>query len=273
MPPLSGVERSALLTVISRARDAEWVTPILGDRWSVSVRDSLAVDWEGLGMPRKEAFTVATRSRLLDDLCCRFIAQHPDACVIDLGCGLDDRVWRVRPPSGVTWIDLDLPAVLVLRSELGFPGYGPNHLDVAANAMDEAWLDLVPVRRPVVVVADGFFPFLPMDRAEKLVQRIVEHSSSGALLMNGYSTLARRLMPQVRAIRDLNVDVSGGTAFDDPAEPELWHPRIRLAGQFPLTQSPYVRLMPPRLRRAIHVLGWFPSLARRSDLGVLQYVF
>jgi O-methyltransferase involved in polyketide biosynthesis len=273
LPALSAVERSALLTVISRAGDAEWRTPILGDTWSCDVRDRLAVDWEGMGMPKKEAFTVAIRGSILDEVCRRFIARHPDACVIELGSGLDDRVLRVDPPASTTWIDVDFPAVHALRRELGFPPQSANRVEAATDAIDEEWLRMLPAGRSMVVIADGFFPFLPERSAAALVHRIVDRSASGELLMNGYSTLARKLMPRVRAIRDLGLDIAGGTAFDDPVQPESWHPRIRFAEQRMLTASPSVPRMPVGLRATIRVMRWFPALARRSDVGVLRYTF
>jgi O-methyltransferase involved in polyketide biosynthesis len=274
LPPLTGLERSALLPVISRARDAEWKTPILGDTWSVMVRDTLAVDWDELGLPYKEAYTVATRGRLLDDLCRDFLSRNPDGVVIELGSGLDDRAQRVDPPATATWLDLDFPALHALRRRLTpLRAVAAHHLDVASDATGDIWLDVIPGGRPVAMVGDGFFPFLHAEQSAQLVHRVVAQSPSGELLMNGYTTLARNLMPRVRAIRDLNLDITSGTAFDDPREPERWHPRLKLAERLMLTHSPYVKQMPLTLRASIKVMGWLPSLADRSDLGVLRYVF
>jgi hypothetical protein len=36
-------------------------------------------------------------------------AARPGAVVLDLGCGLDSRVFRVDPAAGHRWDDLDFP--------------------------------------------------------------------------------------------------------------------------------------------------------------------
>ncbi|NNC12162.1 class I SAM-dependent methyltransferase [Planctomonas sp. JC2975] len=274
LPHLSPVERSALLTVISRARDAEGRDPILADEWSVLVRDALAADWNGLGMPRKEAYTVATRGRLLDDLCRDFLRLNPDAVVIELGSGLDDRAERVDPPDTATWIDLDLPGIQYLRRQLPARRVVAAHrLELPADVTKDDWMRAVPRNRPVAIVADGFFPFLTPEESADVVRGIVDRAPAGELLMNGYTTLARTLMPRVRAIRDLGIDVTQGTAFDDPREPERWHPRLKLAQRIMLTRSPYVIHFSPALRATIRTMDWLPSLSDRSDLGVLRFVY
>ncbi|MGN6128063.1 MAG: class I SAM-dependent methyltransferase [Humibacter sp.] len=272
-PELTGVERSALLPVISRARDAEHADPILGDSWARHVRDGLAVDWDALGLPQKESYNVAMRGRHLDEWVRAFLAAHPDAVVVDLGTGLDDRARRVEPGPDVDWFDVDSPRILDLRRRLA-DGHRPANVhEIGADATDAAWISRLPTGRPLVMVADGFFPFLRPDDSAALVHRLVEHAPQGELVMNGYTTLARRLMPRVRAIRDLRIDVGEGTAFDDPRAPEQWHPRLKLAERIMLSRSPYVAKTPATLRAAVRAMNLFPSLADRSDLGVLRLRF
>lgn len=38
-----------------------------------------------------------------------FVAHHPDVVVLDLGAGLDGRMFRVDPPPTVDWYDVDFP--------------------------------------------------------------------------------------------------------------------------------------------------------------------
>ncbi|WP_345802234.1 class I SAM-dependent methyltransferase [Microbacterium sp. AZCO] len=273
-PDLSPVERSALLPILGRAQDAESRRPILGDTWASVVVAEVSVDWDHLGLPRKEASTVAARARLIDDAARRFLEANPRSCVLDLGSGLDDRAQRVDPPEETMWFDVDLPGIMSLRRRLATrPVIAAAHHELEVDATSAEWVDSLPSDRPLVILADGFFPFLAERDAEHLVHRLVEHAPHGELVMNGYTTLARTLMPRVRAIRDLGIDTAGGTAFDDPHEPEKWHPRLRLADRTMLSRSPYVDRMPRGLRAAIAVMNAFPGLAERSDLGVLRFTF
>jgi O-methyltransferase involved in polyketide biosynthesis len=271
---LSPVERSALLPILGRARDAGSDRPILADRWSQVVVDALAVDWEDLGLPRKEASSVAARGRLIDDGCRAFLVANPDGVVLDLGSGLDDRAQRVQPPAGSSWFDLDLRGIMSLRRRLPErPPVPGRYSELEADATSRDWITAVPADRPLAILADGFFPFLTPEASRQVVHRLVDRAPSGELIMNGYTTLARSLMPHVRAIRNLGIDTAGGTAFDDPHEPENWHPRIRLAERTMLSRSPYVDRMPLGVRTGIRMMNAFPRLAERSDMGVLRFTF
>ena len=43
------------------------------------------------------------RAKVFDDWAREFLADHPDAVVMHLGCGLDARVFRIDPPETVDW--------------------------------------------------------------------------------------------------------------------------------------------------------------------------
>jgi O-methyltransferase involved in polyketide biosynthesis len=43
------------------------------------------------------------------------VADHPDAVVLDLGAGLNDRMFRIAPPPTVDRYDVDFPEVIALR--------------------------------------------------------------------------------------------------------------------------------------------------------------
>ena len=38
--------------------------------------------------------------------------------MVQLGCGMDSRVYRVDPPPSVRWFDLDYPEVVDLRRRI-----------------------------------------------------------------------------------------------------------------------------------------------------------
>ncbi|WP_220449281.1 class I SAM-dependent methyltransferase [Nonomuraea longispora] len=69
-------------------------------------------------MKRGDAVTVAMRARHLDDWTRDFLAEHPAAIVLHLGCGMDTRAHRVGPGPGVHWYDVDFPEVIDLRERL-----------------------------------------------------------------------------------------------------------------------------------------------------------
>jgi O-methyltransferase involved in polyketide biosynthesis len=54
-----------------------------------------------------QGWIAATRAATFDLLTTRFLADHPDAVVLQVGCGMDSRAFRVNPPASVQWFDVD----------------------------------------------------------------------------------------------------------------------------------------------------------------------
>ena len=88
----------------------------------------------------------------------QFVLRQPDAVVLDLGAGLDGRMFRVNPPPTVDWYDIDFPEVVDLRRKL-LPAPANAH-GIGADLTDPDWLHRIPNDRPTLLVADGLVPFL-----------------------------------------------------------------------------------------------------------------
>src|SRR6266566_3181437 len=111
---------------------------------------------------------IATRAATFDLLTTRYLADHPAATVLHLGCGMDSRVFRVDPQASVCWFDVDYPDVIDLRRQL-FPERDAYHL-IGAPLEDLRWLDEVPRDRPALLIAEGVLHYL--SEAEVIFTRI-----------------------------------------------------------------------------------------------------
>ena len=64
---------------------------------------------------------MTVRSARFDNWAAQFLAAHNRATVLHVGCGLDTRVFRLDPGSGVEWYDIDYPNVISIAKQL-YPG-------------------------------------------------------------------------------------------------------------------------------------------------------
>ena len=115
---LTPMEQTAFLTEYARALDSQWPRPILGDRLAYDVVGKIDYDFAGLGVQSSVACQTALRAKMLDDRVRAFVAEHPDAVVVDLGAGLDSGFYRVDPPPSVDWYSVDLPGITALRDQV-----------------------------------------------------------------------------------------------------------------------------------------------------------
>src|SRR6201989_1192918 len=92
---LTPVERTAFVTQYARALDSRCPRPILGDTLADEIVAKIDYEFPALRVPSSAVRRTALRAKMLDDRASNFIAEHPDAVVVDLGAGLSTAMLRV----------------------------------------------------------------------------------------------------------------------------------------------------------------------------------
>jgi O-methyltransferase involved in polyketide biosynthesis len=267
---LTAVQQVSLLTLRWRALDARSDAPMLGDALSLRVAESLGLDLTSK-VARSMVLVHAVRDKMLDRLVSRFIAEHPTAVVVDLGCGLDTRRQRCAPPPGVDWYDVDFPAVIALRQRLLPDGA---HL-VGADLMSSTWLDELPRDRPTIAVTNGLMLMLTGEAFIAMVRAMTSHFHRGELAFNAYSRLAlrnsRRASGRIKS-GPWNMPPAVGEGIDDPHEAETWDAGLSLIEEQFMANAPEVDRWPPIWKAVARLNVRSVRFARAAD-RVLHYRF
>jgi O-methyltransferase involved in polyketide biosynthesis len=269
LPVFTPIEETLFLTLCGRALDNRLPHPILGDHMAEELVGKLGYDCGRFRLSASPILNIALRARKLDQVAQQFIARHPDAVGLDLGAGLDTRVFRLAPPAGVDWYDVDFPEVIAARRQL-LPAPANAHT-IAADLTDPHWLDAIPRGRPAVIVADGLLAFLAPDDMIALLNRLIGHFPSGEVAFNGYSRFAIWAARHYHGTQSV-AGLIRSPGFDDPREPERWNPRLRLVREILLTREPEVAGFPPALRWFTRLCAHSTGVSRRGTT-VLQYRF
>jgi O-methyltransferase involved in polyketide biosynthesis len=270
---LSPIEQTAFLTEYARALDSQWPRPILGDALAHDVVGKIDYDFVGLGVQTSVVCQTALRAKMLDDRVRRFVDEHPNAVVVDLGAGLDSGFHRVAPPATVDWYSVDLPGIIGIRDEV-LPT-APNAHSVSASLTDERWPESIPADRPTMLIADGLFAFLTEPQIVAIFRRITEHFGAGQLAFNDYGRIGRfsriaiKLYPQ-KMFKDVGSQF-GYPGFKDAHHPETWNPKMRLVEEASLTDAPEVDLFPGWIRVATKLSGLSDTGRRKAR--ILRYAF
>jgi methyltransferase (TIGR00027 family) len=188
-------KETMLMTLSGRAIQSQWKHPILRDPWAEEAMRHIDYDlnkqltgvaswtiWKDIGPT-----IIATRAATFDLLTTHFLADHLDAIVIQVGCGMDSRVFRVDPPASVEWFDVDYPDVIDLRHQL-FSERGAYHL-IGAPLHDLRWLDAVPRGRPGLFLAEGVLHYLSETEVKALLNAIVAHFPGGQVIFDSCNSL------------------------------------------------------------------------------------
>ncbi|MBZ9776549.1 class I SAM-dependent methyltransferase [Mesorhizobium sp. CO1-1-8] len=220
---LTGAKETLLMTLYGKALESRLPDSLLGDHFADGAVRKIDYDFSRLKVDDNLGVGLAIRAKTLDVRVEDFLARNPDAIVLHLGCGLDTRIFRVDPPQGVDWYDVDYPEVIELRRKL-YPLRDHYHL-IGSSLTEPDWLAEVPRNRPAIVVAEGLTPYLPAEEGPRLLARLVSHLASGELIFDAYSRFGLKLLRLNPTIKATGAEVHW--AIDDPHELELAVPKLR----------------------------------------------
>lgn len=226
---LTEEKQTLLITLYAKAEESRLPDSLLQDRFAAEIVRRIDYDFSRLKVDRDMMIGVAMRAHILDGWTRDFIARHPDATVLDLGCGLDSRLFRIDPAPDIRWFDVDYPEVVALRRKL-YPDRDGQSL-IGSSVTDPNWLADVPADRPTIIVAEGLFPYLPADEVPKLLRRLTAHLPSGELIFDGYSRFGLELISWQPSVRATGAKLRW--AIDDPRDLEEQIPRLKLQAQLP----------------------------------------
>lgn len=213
-----------LATLYGKALDAAVTDPILGDRCAAETVARIDYDFEELKLPSGGEITLPMRDWHFDQWTRAFLAANPESTVLDLGCGLDTRVYRIDPGPKVRWYDVDFPDVIALRERL-YPRRN-GHSQLGSSVTDLAWLSAIPGDTPVMVVAEGLLMYLQEKDGQALLRAIVGHFPCGQIAFDAYNGAMVRLVSRLAAVRGAQVELLWGV--DDPHDLENEVPSLRL---------------------------------------------
>lgn len=250
-----------LATLYAKALDADFPKPVLGDRYAKDIVERIDYDWTKTTINARRAPSVTTRTAHFDAWVRQFLAVHPQATVLHLGCGLDARFLRLQPGPGVQWYDVDYPEVVALRTQL-YPGSEHYHV-VAASVTDPAWLAEIPADRPTLMIGEGLTMYLTQEDGVALLRRVVDRFGSGELQFDAFNWLGIRSQVLNTVVRR-----SGSTlrwAINEPEDILDAVPGVRLLAWQRWFESPTFDQLPASARAMGKVMALVPAVANMAQ--------
>ena len=241
---LSDVAATGLLTAFCHAVESRSERPILKDSRMETIVDRLIPILArspgkfhrllARGRFRTDLVVYfAIRARKYDQYAKDFADRHLDGCVVNLGCGLDTRFWRIDN-GRLHFYDLDLPEMITLKREL--VPETDRYRFIAQSVLDSCWMDAVAAEplRPFLFLAEGLFMYLPAAGVKALVVDLHARFPGSELAFE--TANARWLQPplkwmmSIKMHRQLGLGKGADYSFGirDAHEPETWSSGIRL---------------------------------------------
>jgi len=253
---LTPEQETLLITLYAKAQPEN---PLLFDPMARDILIRVDYDFARLRVPYKTVILVCQRAKKLDIVTQDFLVEHPGGVILQLGCGLDSRFWRVDD-GRVDWYDLDMPPVVELRHQF-FTASERYHM-IAASVTDLKWMDAVASDgRSVLVVAEGLLMYLDETDVRRLVLGLHETFPGCRLIADVFSRLTARSATKHPSLKHTGATLGWG--IDDPRDLETWAPGLRLLEEWYFSDDPNLAHLSFGYRLAYRLAGAF-KMARRA---------
>ncbi len=274
---LNDISATAIMTLACHAIDAQAKRSILNDQVAVGT-----INWLKSRLNRepstllKKVFEgrldsklwvhIALRAKQYDHYVQNFLNKHPDAVVVNIACGLDDRFGRVDNGQ-VDFYDLDLPDILKLKA-LRFPPQGRYH-QIAQSVFDYTWMDQLPKDRPLLLLAEGLFMYCQEAEVKGLLLALESRFSGCEFVfelfnrfwMSSWRKPILNLILKQKLRFDPNAQMTFGLRTGQ--EIKSWHPHFKLLEEWTYfdTKDPRIGWMRwagklPFVRKTLWTMRW-----------------
>ena len=186
---LNGVAETLLIPLYNRAMESQRPDAMMKDEKAVALVTQMRLDFSRVRQVRMTELPMAMRiifTREFDRYARDFLARHPQAVVVHIGCGLDTRFERVDD-GRVEWYDLDVPEVIDLRRKLIGGETGRYHL-LGCSVLEDAWIETVKVHAscPILFLAEAVFIFFTEAQVKRLVLTLRGRFPGAELVFDGW---------------------------------------------------------------------------------------
>ena len=124
-----------------------------------------------------------------------YLTNHPNASVVNLGCGLDD-TFRKCDNEKCHGFNIDMPDVINVRNEL-LPE-GKREENIPCDLNDFSWMEKIsetnPVENGAVFFASGVFYYFKTEEVKKLVCKMAEKFPGSVLVFDSCNQRGAKLM-------------------------------------------------------------------------------
>ena len=191
-----------------------------------------------------------------------YLKSHPNAAVVNLGCGLDS-TGRSCDNGSCKIYNLDLPNVIAVRNEL-LPA-GEREENIPCNLNDAEWFSQIDASGGAVFFASGVFYYFLTQQVRELVRGMADAFPGSVLVFDAANRTAVKMIAKTWLKTAKIKDVGAYFAVSDAAkEIGTWDSRLQVTSRGYMLG--YNDLRDPS------VSGFFRFLARVGDNGMKMQI-
>ena len=231
----NSVQETLVIPLYGRKMCSELYPSLYRDETAIRLLDAIDYDFSALEkksgsiMQRFGFLEAAMRQNDLACEVCDYLRTHPNAAVVNLGCGLDG-TGRACDNGTCRIYNLDFPDVIAVREAL-LPAL-EREKNVPCDLNDTAWFREIDASGGAVFFAAGVFYYFLTPQVRTLACAMAEAFPGGKLVFDAANRKAVKLMLKTW-IRDAEIRNVGAYFAVSDAERELapWSEKLRVSSR------------------------------------------
>jgi O-methyltransferase involved in polyketide biosynthesis len=219
------VQETLVIPLFGRLVCSEHFPALFSDPEAKRICDSLDYDF---AEKRKKMESAAGLFGALEvaqrqyDLRCEveaYLKEHPNAAVVNLGCGLDD-TFRKCDNGLCRGYNIDMPDVIKIRDEL-LPA-GEREENIACDLNDYAWIDRIDASNGAVFFASGVFYYFKTEAVRRLFATMADCFPGAVLAFDSCNARGAKMMRK-NWLKEAGItDVGAFFSLEDEKELTGW---------------------------------------------------
>ena len=198
---LSGVSQTLWAPLRGRAQVSKEHSSLFYDAKAIELAEKIEMDYDSsasdvhfqvimfnairkLNLPVDPGLFTAFRAKQFDEKAKAFFTEHPHACVVNIGAGVDTTFYRVDNGT-IHWYDLDLPEVIDIRRQL-LPE--PDRVTyIAKSLLDPSWCKDINTEGGVFMIAGGVLPYFEESQVKQFFSMLADNFPDGEIVFEAMS--------------------------------------------------------------------------------------
>jgi O-methyltransferase involved in polyketide biosynthesis len=228
---LGDIQRTLFMPVWARAVETKKKNPVLVDMTALEIIETVDFDFSLMtdNLPEISQIAWIARCKRLDMIVTRFITDHPEGTVINIGCGLDTSYERISGKS-VHWYDLDLPDVIELKKK--FQKETDNRKYISSSFLDTKWFDNIVIYDRVLFISAGVFVYFEEVEIKNFIIKVADRFDDCEMFFDVTSPKGLEIANQIIQKSGLDSRSFFKWALTDKSVITSWDKRIILLNTY-----------------------------------------
>jgi len=173
----------------------------------------LDFDFKSLKQSKWLSMYMSLRTKIIDELCNKYIMNNKNLTIIHLGCGLDSRCIRVNQNFNI-WYDIDYKEVINIRKN--FYNTNNKYKMIDSSVTNYKWIDKINASENILVIMEGLTMYLSEEEIKELLNQLNKKFKNIHLLFDAYSKKGVKYSKIKNPVNKMNAKIKYG--INNPKE-------------------------------------------------------